>query len=84
MATAWSRRSVPRSLHTLEAGERARIKGILFERLRQDCRTLGLEAGQDIVCRVSGPDWLILDVIGAGRRQPVLLQRDWARFVEVE
>ena len=83
MSTTWSK-AVPRSLHTLGAGERARIRGILFERLRQDCRELGLEAGQEVVCRVAGPEWLILDVPGEGRRQPVLLQRDWARFVEVE
>ena len=78
------RRVPTRTLHTLAAGETARVSGILFERLRQKCAALGLEVGQLVTCRVPGDVWLILDVDVAGGSRPVLLERDWARFVEVE
>lgn len=78
-------RGVPtRTLHTLATGETARVSSILFERLRQKCKALGLEQGQLVTCRVAGDVWLILDVELPGGSRPVLLERDWARFVEVE
>ncbi len=73
-----------RTLHTLAAGDTARVSGILFERLRQKCAALGLEVGQRVTCRVAGDVWLVLDVEVAGGSRPVLLERDWARFVAVE
>lgn len=73
-----------RTLHTLAAGETVRVRGILFERLRQKCAALGLEEGQLVTCRVAGDVWLILDVDVGGESHPVLLERDWARFVGVE
>jgi hypothetical protein len=79
MATAL-RRVRARSLHAMAPGESARITGILFEQLRAECAHRGLRPGQRVRCRAAGPQWLILET-DEGRR--VLLERDWARFVEV-
>ena len=69
-----------RSLHSIAPGERARIVTILFDRLRAECTQLGLEPGEQVLCRAASPDWLILET-KAGRC--VRLERGWARFVEI-
>ena len=69
-----------RSLHSMEPGEAARIATILFDRLRAECRALGLVPGQRVVCRAATPAWLILET--ASRRR-VRLERGWARFIEI-
>jgi len=69
-----------RSLHGMAPGERARVVTILFDRLRAECTQLGLEPGEQVLCRAASPGWLILET-KEGRC--VRLERGWARFVEI-
>ncbi len=69
-----------RSLQSIAPGERARVVTILFDRLRLECRQLGLQPGEQVLCRAASPGWLILET-KAGRC--VRLERGWARFVEI-
>ena len=47
--------------------------------LRDLCRDLGIEEGDEVVCRKASPAVLIL----RARGRTVVLERDLARFIEV-
>ena len=68
-----------RSLAEIETNQNVRIQSILFGMLRDLCRDLGLEEGDEVVCRKAANSVLIL----RARDRTVVLERDLARFIEV-
>ena len=68
-----------RSLAEIASNENARIRSILFTMLRDLCRDLGLEEGDEVVCRKASSTVLILHARG----KTIVLERDLARFIEI-
>ena len=69
------------SLDEVAAGEKVRIRTILFGVLRQECQGIGLTVGAHVcVRRRSGRDLHV----ELARGSPVALKRQWAPFIEVE
>jgi Fe2+ transport system protein FeoA len=68
-----------RSLAEIQSNENVRIRSILFSMLRDLCRDLGIEEGDEVVCRKASSAVLILNARG----RTVVLERDLARFIEV-
>lgn len=62
-------------------GLRYRICDLAFSMVRDRCRDLGLEQGQDVTCIEAGRWSICLERLD-GRR--VNLERDYAWFVQVE
>jgi Fe2+ transport system protein FeoA len=72
-------REQTRSLADIATNENVRIRSILFGMLRDLCRQLGLQEGDEVLCRKASPSVLIL----RARDRTVVLERDLARFIEV-
>ena len=68
-----------RSLAEIETNENVCIRSILFGMLRELCRDLGIQEGDEVLCRKAAPSVLILRT----RDRTVVLERDLARFIEV-
>jgi hypothetical protein len=69
-----------RSLASVEADERIRVRSILFSLLRDDCARIGLREGDELVCKRASAAVLVL-LSDDGR--PIVMDRDRARFIEV-
>lgn len=63
-----------------DAGEAVEVREILGERLRAFCHDIGVNEGDVLRCRVNGPTHKIM-VTASGRT--IVLEQDWARFIEV-
>jgi hypothetical protein len=70
-----------RSLAHIEPRQHVRIRSILFSTLREFCRDIGLHEGDEVVCRRASATILVLR---AANGRTVLLERDRARFIEVD
>jgi hypothetical protein len=70
-----------RSLAATAVGEAVEIRSILFEAVRSLCYDLGVREGDIVRCRADGPSHLLLET---PRGRTVSLDRDWARFIQVE
>jgi hypothetical protein len=68
------------SLASIHPGDVVRIVDILFDVLRSHCHDLGLSEQVPLKCRTAGGAWLQLE---GPEGRTVLLERDWARFIEV-
>ena len=68
------------SLAVTGIGQAVQIRRILFGALRSLCADLGVREGDVVRCRAGTASHLLLDT-SAGRT--VTLQRDWARFSQV-
>jgi hypothetical protein len=80
MATAFLPNSA-RSLAAIDTGEAVEIRRILFDVLRGLCADLGVQEGDVVRCRANTSSHLLLET-PTGRT--VALERDWARFVQVD
>lgn len=70
----------PRSLADIRPNERVSIKHVLFGTLKVLCGDLGLHEGAEVRCRRATRSVLVLE---NERGRTVILDQDWARFVEV-
>jgi hypothetical protein len=69
-----------RSLADVAPEQTVRVERILFEMLRELCHSKGLDEGDLVECRRASDKVVILRN-GAGRS--VIVDADWARFVQV-
>jgi Fe2+ transport system protein FeoA len=69
------------SLLDVPAGEKVRIRTILFDLLRHECEAIGLGVGQLVHVRNRSAAELQVE-LSQGRA--VALRRQWAPFIEVE
>jgi hypothetical protein len=74
------RNLAPRSLADVQPDERVAIEHVLFGTLKTLCDDLGIHGGEAVRCRRSTRAVLVLEN-ETGRT--VILDQDWARFVEV-
>jgi hypothetical protein len=74
------RNLAPRSLADIQPDERVAIEHVLFGTLKALCDELGIHEGKEVRCRRSTRSVLVLEN-ETGRT--VILDQDWARFVEV-
>jgi len=75
-----SREPSIRSLADIRRGETVRIEGILFGALRELCRAIGIEEGDDVRCRGTSRGAVLLET---PVRRTALLEMDWARFIQI-
>jgi hypothetical protein len=68
------------TLAAVHEGDDVQVKQFLFDGVRSLCRTLGLYEGDVVHCRSDAPSWLVLETPGG---RTVVLERGWARFIEV-
>jgi hypothetical protein len=69
-----------RSLAEIRPGESVRIEHILFDMLKDLCSGIGIAEGDVVRCRRTSNAVILLET-STGRT--VILDGDWARFVEV-
>ena len=69
-----------KSLASVVANERVRVRAILFAQLREDCARMGLREGDELVCKRGSPAILVL---ASEQGRPIVMGRDQARFIEV-
>jgi hypothetical protein len=81
IATDQPRWSWAEALGAAEPGARYRISDLVFSLVRDRCRELGLEEGDEIRCLENRRWWLELERPDGSS---VLLESDYAWFVQVE
>lgn len=69
-----------RSLADIRRGETVRIRGILFGALRELCRNIGIQEGDDVRCRGASRAALLLETVDG---RTAVLDSDWARFIQI-
>jgi FeoA-like protein len=69
------------SLLDVAAGDRVRIRTILFDLLRHECEVVGVRVGQLVHVRRRSDEDLHVELSQGGA---VALRRQWAPFIEVE
>jgi hypothetical protein len=69
-----------RSMASAHAGETLHVRRILFDALRAHCAELDVREDGAVRCRTVTQTRLVLET-ESGRT--VLLDRDWARFIQV-
>lgn len=74
-------RAAASSLAAARAGEKIAIRRILFDELRALCADLDLHEGDVVRCRTGASSRMSLETAGG---RVVLLERDWARFIQVD
>jgi hypothetical protein len=72
--------SVPTTLAAGRPGDALSIRRILFDDLRTYCERLDMREGESV--RIEAAGGAHLRIVTAHSRR-VLLERDWARFIEV-
>ena len=73
--------SAVRTLATIQPGECLSIERVIFDSVRVRCMETDLREGTTTTCVAGTPDHLMLE---AATGRLVIVERRWARFVEVD